>query len=471
MKKVVIIGGGFGGLTAITKLKPLIKKGFVQVTLIDENNFSLFTPMLPEVASGTVKPENIVFSLRKICKKNNVNFICDSVISVDKEQDTVSCSRTTLKYDYLIIASGSETNFRNNDTAINNCLEYKSIKDAIDLKYRIIDLLEEASFIEDKQQKQQLLSFSIIGGGITGVELACELSEFIKERIKNEYSNISFGDYKITIFEYSDNILPAIDKKQALKAQDIVKNKGINVITNANVKIIESDYLIYEVDGIEHKFTSLTTIWTAGVKGQSYLTSLNFQMTNDYRIFVDEHLIPKNFDKKNIFIIGDSSAFEFKNNILPPVAPLAMQQASIVIKNIYCLITGKTLKKFTYLNFGYLVALGKNNSVVNLFGIKLRGKFAYYLWKLIYLYKIGMIKKQIAVFFDWILSAMFGDEATLILNNEKCTGCNSCISKCPANILKKVNGKVIKTTPEECILCETCVSTCEQNVHKKIKKY
>ncbi len=468
MKNVVIIGGGFGGLTAVTKLKKLVKKGFVKVTLIDENNFSLFTPMLPEVASGTVKPENIVFSLREICKKNRANFICDSVVSIDKENNKIFCFKNTINYDYLIVSSGSETNFRGNDSALKYCFEYKNIKDAIDLKYRVINLLEEASSINDSVERRRLLGFSIIGGGITGVELACELVEFIKERIKKEYFELSNKDFEITIYEYSETILPAIDKGQALKAQNIIRNKGVKIVTNSNVISVKEDGLIYEIGDERKDVSSSTIIWTAGVKGQSYLSSLNFETTHDNRIFVNEHLIPKDFDKKNIFIIGDSSAFDFKGSILPPVAPLAMQQASVAVKNIYNSIVGKSLNKFTYLNFGYLVALGKNNSVVNLFGIKLRGKFAYYLWKFVYLFKIGMLKKQVAVFFDWILSSMFGHDATLIMNNDKCVGCNTCISKCPAGILKKVNGKVIKINPEECLKCETCVAVCERDVHKSL---
>ncbi len=468
MKHIVVIGGGFGGLTAVTKLKKFVKKGFFKVTLIDENNFSLFTPMLPEVASGTVKPENIVFSLREICNKNKANFICDSVTSVDTINNKVHCLKNIVDYDYLIIASGSETNFRNNDSALQNCFEYKSIKDAIDLKYRVISLLEEASSATDEAEKRKLLSFSIIGGGITGVELACELIEFLKNRIKKEYVNLTSKDFQITIFEYSDVILPAIDKKQAIKAQNIILKKGINVVNNANVTLVEETCIHCEIKGEKKIFDSMTTIWTAGVKGRAYMETLGFETTLDNRIFIDENLNPKGFDKKNIFVIGDSSAYDFKGKILPPVAPLAMQQAPVAVNNIYSAITGKPLKKFTYLNFGYLVALGKNNSVVNLFGIKLRGKFAYYLWKFIYLFKIGMIKKQVAVFFDWIIAAMFGHDATLILNNDKCVGCNVCITKCPAGILQKVNGKVVKTNPLECVKCETCVAVCDQGVHKRL---
>jgi NADH dehydrogenase len=468
MHKVVIVGGGFGGLSAISKLKKYSKNKKIELTLIDENNYSLFTPMLPEVVSGTVKPENIVFSLREITSKYKAKFICDTVINIDKEKQIVECLSNEVEYDYLIIASGSETNFRNNDSAMMNAMEFKSIKDAIDLKYRVIKLLENASSEPIKENIKKVLTFSIIGGGITGVELACELQEFIEERIKSEYTEISENDFQINIFEYASTILPGIDEKQSAKAQQILLNKGINIINNANVKIIDIDKIQYEVNSENHIIDSNTTIWTAGVKGQTFLNSLNCKLTKDNRLIINHYLKPKDCESKNIFVIGDSSAYEFKNNILPPVAPLAMQQAATAAKNIIASIQSKKPKEFSYLNFGYLVSLGKNNSVVNLFGFKFRGRFAYYLWKFTYLFKIGMFKKQVAVFFDWILSSCFGHDGTLILDDDKCVGCNTCITKCPAGILEKVNGKVVKTDASACIDCETCVAVCKHGVHNKI---
>lgn len=468
MKEVVIIGGGFGGLSAIAKLKKATKKGIVHVTLIDKNNFSLFTPMLPEVVSGTVKPESIVFSLREICKKNSADFNIASVISIDKENKKVICNTHEVKYDYLIVAAGSETNFRGNDSAMENSLEYKGISDAINLKYRVIQLLERAVESKTKEERQQLLSFAIIGGGITGVELACELQEFIEQRIEKEYTGISPDEFSINIFEYSDTILPAIDTNQAIKAQEIVQKKGIKIISHAMVDEILPESIIYQINTKTKEMLTSTIIWTAGVKGQNFLKSISPNVTQDGRIPITEELRPKELDVDNIFVIGDCSAYSFKDKTLPPVAPLAMQQGPIAVKNILNHMKGKSPVTFSYLNFGYLVALGKNNSVVNLFGLKFRGRFAYFAWKMTYLFKIGMLKKQIAVFFDWILAHFFGHDATLIMKQENCVGCNSCIEKCPVGILKKVNDRVVKTDPSACINCATCVAVCKYDVHRTL---
>lgn len=469
MKKIVIIGGGFGGLSAIAKLKKYAKNNTVHVTLIDKNNFSLFTPMLPEVVSGTVKPENIVFSLREICKKNKADYLPETVISINKAEQKVICTRQEIEYDYLIIAAGSETNFRGNQSAQENSLEYKGISDAIDLKYRVIQLMEKAAETNDKATRQQLLAIAIIGGGITGVELGCELQEFIEERIHKEYATIAPDEFSINVFEYGDTILPAIDPGQAAKAQQVLIKKGINIINHAMVKEILPESIKYVQDEVDCELNATTIVWTAGVKGQSFMQSLGLELSGDGRIPVNEDLRPKHMDVDNIYVIGDCSGYEFKGQLLPPVAPLAMQQGPIAVNNIIQHIHNKPATTFTYINFGYLVALGKNNSVVNLFGVKFRGRFAYFAWKLTYLYKIGMMKKQIAVFFDWILAHLFGHDATLIMRQENCVGCNSCIDKCPAGILKKVNNRVIKTDPSVCIRCETCLATCEHDVHRKVE--
>lgn len=437
MKKVLILGGGFGGLTAVSFFKKHIKRGLVEVSLIDRNNFSLFTPMLAEVVSGNIKPENIVFPLREICVKNRVSFHKDEVMHIDKEAGKVICESSEYDYDYLIIATGSRTNFRGNESAIKNAFEFKSITDAIHIKYMIIDALEKASVTQDKQERLKLLSFCIIGGGITGVELASEMNDFIRSKIKKEYNTLKYDEYNITIFEYDKTVLPSIDKNQAQKAQEILIHNGIHVINGAMVKEVGLSHIIYSVDGQDKEMSSAVTVWTAGVMGQEYLKEIGAETTRDNRLMISRTLNPKDIQADNIFIIGDSSAYMFKERILPPVAPLAMQQAVMAVKNIVRLIKGKHPIEFTYFHFGYLVSLGKNNSVVNLFGIKLRGAFAYYIWKGAYLSKIGMFRKQVAVFFDWIMSFCFGNESVLIIDQDNCTNC----------ILQKNHKKPVKRMP------------------------
>jgi NADH dehydrogenase len=164
-------------------------------------------------------------------------------------------------------------------------------------------------------------------------------------------------------------------------------------------------------------------VWTAGVDGQQYLKEIGGETTPDSRLKITKTLNPQSIDAPNVFVVGDSCAYEYKGKFLPPVAPLAMQQGVMAVKNIMRMIKGKAPIDFTYLHFGYLVSLGKNNSVVNLFGIKMRGALAYYIWKMTYLYKIGMFKKQVAVFFDWVMSFFFGNESVLIIDQDNCTNC------------------------------------------------
>ncbi|MEF3255471.1 MAG: NAD(P)/FAD-dependent oxidoreductase [Deferribacterales bacterium] len=444
MKKVVILGGGFGGLTALTKLKKYTNKKF-EVILIDKNNYSLFTPMLPEVVSGNVNPENIVFPLREIAVKNGAKFIRDTVNNIDKEKKVIHCNSGTYPFDYLIVATGSQTNFRGNKSAEEHCFEYKNITDAISLKYSVIELLETA-VMEDEDVRRKLLSFTIIGGGITGVELACELIDFIKYKVNNEYRELSLKDFTVTIFEYANYILPAIDETQSLKAQEYLINKGIKIINNASVEVVGEGFIQYSKDGNKYIHNTNIVVWTAGVKAQPLLNSLSNETIGDGRIKINKNLTPLDSKGEGIFVIGDSSAYEYKGKILPPVAPLAMQQAAVAVKNILNMEEGLPLEDFRYIHFGYLVSLGKNNSVVNLFGLKFRGKFAYYLWKMTYIYKIGMLRKQIGVFFDWIMITFFGNESALIIN----------VENCPGGVLKNINGYTIKVNPENCKKCTHC---------------
>ncbi len=437
MKNVLILGGGFGGLTAVSFLRTHIKSGKVSVTLIDKNNYSLFTPMLAEVVSGNVKPENIVFPLREICVKNGVHFIKDEVTHIDTEANRVTCENGEYTYDYLIVATGSRTNFRGNQSAMKNAFEFKNITDAIHIKYLIIDFLEKASTLTDPAEKKSLLSFSIIGGGITGVELASEMNDYIRAKIKKEYNTVKPDEYDITIFEYSKTVLPAIDPAQAQKAQEILVTNGINVINGAAVDEVGLENITYKKDGQKFTKSSSVTVWTAGVEGQEYLKEVGGDATPDSRLKITKTLNPQALNAPNVFVIGDSCAYEFKGKFLPPVAPLAMQQGVMAVKNIMRLIKGKQPIDFTYLHFGYLVSLGKNNSVVNLFGIKMRGALAYYIWKMTYLFKIGMFKKQVAVFFDWVMSFFFGNESVLIIDQDNCTNC----------ILQKNHKKPVKKMP------------------------
>lgn len=437
MKNVLILGGGFGGLTAVSFFRTHIKSGKVSVTLIDKNNYSLFTPMLAEVVSGNVKPENIVFPLREICVKSGVHFVKDEVTRIDTAANRVNCENGEYPYDYLIVATGSRTNFRGNQSAMKNAFEFKNITDAIHIKYLIIDFLEKASTLTDPAEKKSLLSFSIIGGGITGVELASEMNDYIRAKIKKEYNTVKPDEYDITIFEYSRTVLPAIDPAQAQKAQEILIRNGINVINGAAVDEVGLDSITYKKDGEQFTKSSSVTVWTAGVEGQEYLKEVGGEATPDSRLKITKTLNPQALNAPNIFVIGDSCAYEFKGKFLPPVAPLAMQQGVMAVKNIMRLIKGKAPIDFTYLHFGYLVSLGKNNSVVNLFGIKMRGALAYYIWKMTYLFKIGMFKKQVAVFFDWVMSFCFGNESVLIIDQDNCTNC----------ILQKNHKKPVKKMP------------------------
>lgn len=419
MKKVLILGGGFGGLSAIAHIKKQIKRKKVQVTLIDKHNFSLFTPMLPEVVSGNVKPDNIVLPLREICVKSGVTFVRDKVLSINPNEKMVVCEDGSYEFDYLIVATGSKTNFRGNESAVKNAFTFKSITDAIEIKYLIIETLEKASRVPDAALRKKMLSFAVIGGGITGVELATEMNDFVRAKIKKEYNSIKKEDVCISILEYYKTILPSIDESQAVKAQKVVTENGLNIINHANVTEVGQGFIKYKIGEDEHVMDSSLTVWTAGVQGRDHLSSLNGEQTPDKRLMINHTLSPKDRGFDNIFVIGDSCAYKHKEHILPPVAPLAMQQGIMAVINIMRHMQGKPAKQFEYFHFGYLVSLGKNYSVVNLFGLKMRGRFAYYIWKMIYLYKVGMFKKQVGVFFDWIMTAWFGNESVLIQEIEK----------------------------------------------------
>ncbi|MCZ2338406.1 MAG: NAD(P)/FAD-dependent oxidoreductase, partial [Chitinophagales bacterium] len=346
-KRVVIIGGGFGG---IETAKALSDKE-VQIVLLDKHNYHCFQPLLYQVATGGLEPDSIAYPLRKLMQKiPNGLFRMAEVRNIDHKNQKIHTDIGDLKYDYLVIATGSMTNFFKFQKEISSkMMQMKDIPQALDLRSFILENFEEALLTYDENRKEELINISIVGGGPTGVELAGALGEMKKNILPKDYPEIDFRKMQIHLFESGDRLLGPMHPENSAKALKYLKKFGVNVWLNTMVTDYNGDELTAQ-DGT--KIKSNTLIWTAGVKGNTVEGFASDCIVDGNRFLVNEHCQVNGFD--HIFAIGDvatmvSDAFPKGH---PMVAPVAIQQGKLVAKNILALLNGKEQQKFRYLDKG-----------------------------------------------------------------------------------------------------------------------
>ena len=320
--KIIIVGGGFGGVYTAKYLKPLIKSGFAEVTIINKDNYFLFTPLLHEVATGGLSSTSVVEPIEEILRGMGVNFIQDEVISISTNRKEIATGTKTLSYDYLVISSGAETNYYGTPGARENTFTLKSLSDAISIRRTLLDNCRKASTMKDEDEKTKTLSSIIVGGGPTGVELAAELIEFMHETLCSYYKMCGFSKnhMKVNLVAASKDILPQFPIKLQSIAHKELLNKGVNVMVDTAVTSVESGKITLK-NG--NSIVANTIIWVAGVKPK--LPNMEgVELEKSGRIKIDEYLRVK----EDIFALGDVSG------TLPMLAQVAVQQGRNVAHNI-----------------------------------------------------------------------------------------------------------------------------------------
>jgi NADH dehydrogenase len=386
-KKILIIGNGFGGVYALKDLhKNFHHRGHsktpIELTLIGENNYFLFTPL----------PENIIEPVHKVLACGLDTFYQGKAKEINPEAQTVRVGDATLSYDYLILASGAETNFYGIPGAEQYSLPLKSLEHAITIKNRIITKMEEASRLTDRELRKKMLSFVVVGGGPAGVEISAELAEFIKDTFARYYSKEVIEDASVTLIQRQSELLAQFGQKIRSKSLDVLTKKGVKVLLNTEVSEVSADSVI--INKIE-TISTQTVIWVAGVKPTMPKFTIAIATVPDGRLIVNEFLQLTNHPE--IFVLGDLAAS------LPQLAQVAVKQARFVAESLTLACDGKSLKPFVYKNTGSLVSLGEWMAIGEIGNFTFWGHITWWIWRTVYLSKLISWQKKVKVAIDWTI--------------------------------------------------------------------
>jgi len=420
MKRIVVLGAGFGGLQATIELDRLFRREpDKEILLVGDQNFFLFTPLLPQIASSYINPRHIVQAVRDVRGRRRFRFRRDHVRSIDPQRRRVELASGELEYDYLVAALGSRTDYFGVPGAREHTWDFKSLEDAVVLRERILDLCEHADHTEDPAARQRMLTFVVVGGGYTGVELVTEMHDFLFHYVAGRYRGIAAGEIRLILLEATQEVLRGVHPKLVARARKRLRVEAIEVRLGARVTRCFPDGV--EVGG-SRIIAADTVIWTAGVRAHDLVEALSGPHDRIGRAIVNEHLQLEAHPE--VFVAGDSAA-AITGPDAPRVAPVAIAQGRLAARNIAHLERGETLEGYRYVSQGMLVSLGMNHAVVNVAGIKFSGYFAWLFWNAVHLFKLVGLKKQLQVTVDWSLAAVFPRDASIVRRPRRCKLCGT----------------------------------------------
>lgn len=408
MKKIVIIGAGFAGLRLARKLK---NKDF-EIWLIDKNNYHQFPPLFYQVATSGLEPSSIAFPLRKVFQKQkNIHVRCTEVNEIYPDKKIIGTGIGEISYDYLVIATGSNTNFFGNELVEKNALPMKSVGEALHLRNTILQNLENA-LIADEETKKALLNIVIVGGGPTGVEVSGALAEMKRNVLPKDYPELDFKAMNIYLVEAGAKTLGTMSEQASEKSQQYLKELGVNVLTSTQVTSYNGDEVVFS-NGNTIKTKNL--IWAAGVKGNLIKGLPENVVARGNRIKVNRFNEVENLS--NVFALGDIAYMvtEKYANGHPQVATVANEQADVLYKNLLNLQEQKPLVQFEYSDKGSMATVGRNLAVVDLPFIKFQGFIAWLFWMFLHLMLILGVKNKLLVFINWMWKYFTFDQSLRLI--------------------------------------------------------
>lgn len=415
--RVVIIGGGFGGLYAAQNLN----RADIDVTLIDKRNFHLFQPLLYQVATGSLSPSDISAPLRSILsRQKNAKVLMEEAIDIDPETQHVKTNQGLIPYDSLIIATGVSHHYFGNDQWKDTAPGLKTVEDAIEMRRRIFSAFEAAEKETDLEKRKALLTFVVVGGGPTGVELAGAIAELANNTLKHDFRSIDTTEARILLVEGLDRVLPPYPADLSVKAAESLTKLGVTVLTKTKVTQIEGETLTIEHDDQTETISAKTILWAAGVKasgvGRVISERTGASLDRVGRVMVNSDLSVPNH--ANIFIIGDlAHCADPEGKPYPGVAPVAMQEGKYVARLIQARLQSRSLPAFSYRDFGSLAVIGQNTAVANLGGLHLSGFIAWFIWIVAHIYFLIEFNNKLVVMIHWTWSYITrGRGARLITN-------------------------------------------------------
>lgn len=402
-KHIVIIGGGFGGLYAAQKLQGLDAR----ITLIDKRNFHLFQPLLYQVATGVLSPADIASPIRGVlASQKNITVLMGEVTDINSESQKILISGgEEIDYDYVIVATGVSHHYFGNDHWAEWAPGLKTVEDAINMRRRILDAFEAAEKETDAEKRQALLTFVVVGGGPTGVELAGALGELANHTLHDEFSNIDTTKAQILLLEGFERILPPYASDLSASAAEALTKLGVTVKTGAIVTNIKDHVVTFRCGDRTEEIPAQTILWAAGVKasalGEILANRVGAPLDRVGRVIVEPDLSIPNHP--NLFVIGDLANYSHQEDgkPLPGVAPVAVQQGKFIAKLIKAKIEEKPLPKFQYYDRGSLAVIGRNAAVVDLRFMKLTGLPAWFIWTFLHILFLVEFDNQLIVMLQW----------------------------------------------------------------------
>ena len=411
--KIVVIGAGFAGINFIKK----IKNKPVQIILLDQNNYHQFQPLLYQVAISGLEPDSVVSPIRKLFKSwDNMIYRMAKVESIDTENNYVYADIGCINYDYLVIATGSSTNFYGSASIKKNSIGLKNINDAINIRSWMLQNLELGVEGCNFEGKSGLTKFVVVGGGPAGVEMAGALAEFKKFLLSNDYPEIEYSAMKIYLIQSAERVLPSMSERASQHALKILRKMGITVLLNCRVMDYDGENTVVQTKNGEEIIQANNLIWTAGVKGNTINGLDKNCVVIGNRIKVNQYNQVDGL--KNVFAIGDIAAMISPENPKGHgmVAQAAIQQGKTLAVNILSKIdTGSFKTPFIYNDKGSMATIGKKDAVADLKILFLNGRVGWWLWSIVHLISITSVKNKIKVSFNWMMKYFTYEKANQLI--------------------------------------------------------
>ncbi|MDA8586413.1 NAD(P)/FAD-dependent oxidoreductase [Rhodobacteraceae bacterium] len=408
-RKVVILGAGFGGIAAAKALKAAP----VDVTIIDRRNYHLFQPLLYQVATADLSPANIAWPIRGIfSRQDNASVLMSDVQAIDLDAQVVRCAGMEVAYDDLIVATGARHSYFGNDHWAEHAPGLKRLNDATEVRRRVLYAFERAEVAETVEEQKKRLTFVIIGGGPTGVEMAGSIAELAHVAMRRDFRRISPSDARIVLIEAGDRLLKAFPPELSDKAQAALEKLGVEVMTDTRVQDIDADGVSFEGGQIAAE----TKIWGAGVEVPYLGDWLGAETDRAGRVVVNPDLTLPGHD--SVFVIGDASKVPWRDGLdVPGIAPAAKQEGKYVASLLLDRLRGGSRPQpFVYRHAGNLATIGRHAAVADFGRIKLSGAVAWFLWGGAHIYFLIGVRRPLLVAINWFSSYMFHSKGARLIS-------------------------------------------------------
>ncbi|MDT0647330.1 NAD(P)/FAD-dependent oxidoreductase [Zunongwangia sp. F260] len=410
LPRVVIIGGGFAGMALARKL---LKEDF-QLVLLDRHNYHTFQPLLYQVSTASLEPDSIAYPLRKITRDSKKCFFrLTEVSSITAEENLIHTNIGDISYDYLVIATGSKTNFFGNESIEKNGMWMKTVPQALNIRSLILENLEQAVITDDAEKRKALLNFVIVGAGPTGVELSGAIAELRNNVVPNDYPDIDPNEMNIHLLEGLPRVLPPMSEESSKKAHRFLEELGVHIHLNTMVENYDGELVKTNTD---LALKTETFIWSAGVTGapvKGLNASAMVEKANRYEVNTFNQVN----GYENIFAIGDIALMQSEEYPKghPMVAQPAIQQGKHLAKNLKRLVKGEKLEPFDYYDKGTMATVGRNRAVVDMGKLKFGGFSAWFVWMFVHLWFLIGFRNRLVTFFNWIYNYINFDKAARLI--------------------------------------------------------